>query len=119
MIFESDRNKGWKLFETKLDKSGAWTEPISIESINTFGRKSDLIAGPSISYDGNDLYFFGFFMFQSESEDIYLSKRLKDGWSEPEALPYPINTDNYEGFPSISVDGRSFFLFASMKATLK
>lgn len=109
MIFESDRNKGWKLFETKLDENGQWSEPQSIESINEFGRKNDLIAGPNISYDGNELYFFGFFMLKSESEDIFISQREAEGWSEPVALPAPINTEAYEGFPSISSDGKTLY----------
>lgn len=109
MIFESDRGKGWKLFETKLDENGNWSEPISIESINNFGRKNDLIAGPNISYDGNSLYFFGFFMMTSESEDIFVSKRQVEGWSEPVPLEFPVNTEKYEGFPSVSSDGKSMF----------
>ncbi|MDH5475839.1 MAG: OmpA family protein [Cyclobacteriaceae bacterium] len=109
MIFESDRAKGWKLFETKLDENGNWSTPVSIESINNFGRKNDLIAGPNISYDGNSLYFFGFFMLSSESEDIFVSNREAEGWSAPTPLGLPINTDGYEGFPSVSSDGKSMF----------
>lgn len=109
MIFESDRNKGWRLFETKLGENGNWSKPVSISSINDFGRKNDLIAGPNISYDGNYLYFFGFFMLRSESEDIFVSVRDADGWSEPQPLGEPINTSAYEGFPSVSSDGKTLF----------
>lgn len=109
LIFESDRNKGWKLFESKKDANGIWTTPLPLEEINNFGRKTDLIAGPNLSYDGNDLYFFGFFMFKTESEDIFVSHREGDGWSTPEALPFPVNTDQYEGFPSISPDGNTLY----------
>lgn len=108
MIFESDREKGWKLFESKL-QGKAWTEPAQIESINRYGRKNDLIGGPSLSHDGNTLYFFAFFSLHSVSEDIYYSVREGDSWSEPINMGAPINTDEYEGFPSISADGNTIY----------
>ena len=109
MIFESDRMKGWKLFESQLDDTGKWTEPKPVDKINNFGRTKDLIGGPSISYDGNYLYFFGFFLLQSDSEDIFVSKREKEGWSEPIKLSEPVNTHGYEGFPAISPDDKTLY----------
>jgi len=110
MIFESnvDRKKGWQLFESDLDSLGVWSSPIPLKSIND---KCQFLAGPSLSYDGNTIYYTAFIEGVSQSEDIYYSKRLGlNKWSEPIALGSPINTDdNYEGFPSISADGTTLY----------
>jgi outer membrane protein OmpA-like peptidoglycan-associated protein len=110
MIFESnvDRKKGWQLFESDLDSLGVWRSPVPLKSIN---EKCQFLAGPSLSYDGNTLYYTAFIEGVSQSEDIYYSKRLGlNKWSEPIALGEPINTDdNYEGFPSISADGNALY----------
>ena len=62
MIFQSNRLGGWRLFESTLQENGKWSEPLSIESINNYGKKNDLIGGASLSKDGNYLYFFGYFL---------------------------------------------------------
>lgn len=110
LIFESDQNekKGWELMESSLDLTGKWSEPKPIKAIND---KCAFLAGPSLSYDGNTLYFTAFIEGVSQSEDIYYSKR-KGGqdWGDPVRLEGPINTDDgYEGFPSISADGNALY----------
>lgn len=110
MIFESDvdKKKGWELFESRLDDTGNWTPPASIKSIN---EKCNFLAGPSLSHDGNILYFTAFIENVTQSEDIYYSERIEgNNWSEPKSIGPPINTDTgYEGFPSISADGNSLY----------
>jgi outer membrane protein OmpA-like peptidoglycan-associated protein len=108
MIFESDRDKGgWKLYESRLDKQGRWSEPVPITAIND---KLHFLAGPSLSYDGNILLFTGFIENVTTSEDIFYSLRIDDrNWSEPISIGPPINTEDYEGFPSISADGNSLY----------
>jgi outer membrane protein OmpA-like peptidoglycan-associated protein len=110
MIFESnaDKKKGWQLFETNQDSLGNWSNPVPLKSIND---KCQFLAGPSLSYDGNTLYYTAFIEDVSQSEDIYYSKRLgSSSWSEPIVLGAPVNTDdNYEGFPSISADGTTLY----------
>lgn len=110
LIFESDQNaeKGWGLMESQLTESGNWGEPVSIKAIND---KCNFLAGPSLSYDGNTLYFTAFIEGVTQSEDIYYSQRLAGkNWTEPKRVEGPINTDeSYEGFPSISADGNSLY----------
>ncbi|NBW35431.1 MAG: OmpA family protein [Cytophagia bacterium] len=110
LIFESDQNakKGWELMESVLDSAGNWSTPAPIKSIN---EKCAFLAGPSISYDGNTLYYTAFIEGVSQSEDIYYSKRINDKqWGEPIRLEGPINTDEeYEGFPSIAADGNTLY----------
>ena len=110
LIFESNKNpkKGWELFESALDAKGLWNTPVPLTAIN---ESCNFLAGPSISYDGNRLYYTAFIEGSSQSEDIYYSDRIGETqWSKPINIGAAINTDdNYEGFPSISSDGSSLF----------
>lgn len=109
IIFETNRGGSYALFETRKQEDGSWSSPQSIESINNYGDSTDLIAGPSISFDGNLLYFSASIGI-GNSMDIYVSKRTLNGWSAPEKLSEVINTPTeYEGFPSISADGKSLY----------
>ena len=108
MIFESDRaGTGWKLYQTKLDKRGIWSEPYPIASINNY---CNFLAGPNLSYDGNRLYFTAFVEGETKSEDIYYSDRIGSGWGDPVRMGAPINSrTEYDGFPSISSDGQNLY----------
>lgn len=110
LIFQSDQNteKGWELMESVRGADGAWSVPVPIKAIND---KCAFLAGPSLSYDGNTLYFTAFIEGVSQSEDIYYSKRISgQEWGEPIRVEAPINTDeDYEGFPSISADGNVLY----------
>ncbi len=109
IIFESsvDRDKGWELFQSELDGED-WSAPVPLKSIN---EKCQFLAGPSISYDGNQLFYTAFIEGTTKTEDIFYSNRTGDNsWSEPISVGAPINTDDeYEGFPSISSDGKSLY----------
>ncbi len=108
IIFETNKSGSYKLYESRKDENGQWAAPFPIDNINNFGDSTDLIGGPSISFDGNILYFFASIGFGNR-EDIYFSTREKNGWSVPQSLGAPINTDSYEGFPSISADGKTLY----------
>ncbi|MFY0607906.1 MAG: PD40 domain-containing protein [Cyclobacteriaceae bacterium] len=108
MIIESNRNGRYQLFDSRL-VDGKWTEPRSIEAINNYADSTDLVGGPSISFDGNTLFFFASFRGGLGSEDIYYSIRDGENWSEPKNIGAPINSRGYEGFPSISADGKTMF----------
>ncbi len=108
MILESNRTGRYQLFDSRLE-NGTWTEPRSIDAINNFGDSTDLIGGPSLSFDGNTLYFFASFRNGLGSEDIFYSIRDGENWSEPKNVGTPINSRGYEGFPSISADGKTMY----------
>lgn len=75
------------IYETPLHPSGQWSRPEPIDAINTFSRgMTPVMGGPSISYDGNYLYFFANFPDDKSAfgkEDLYYSVREKYGWSKP------------------------------------
>src|SRR5690606_11226638 len=104
MIIESNRRGKYELYVSQM-QNGKWSDPLPIDGINNFGDSTDLIGGPSITFDGNTLFFFASFRGGLGSEDIYYSIREGNGWSKPVNLGEPINSAGYEGFPSISADG--------------
>ncbi len=112
MIIESNQNETknaerWELFESRKNGDGTWGATTPITAIN---EKCNFVAGPSLSYDGNRVFFTAVIEGINESEDIFYSERLTETlWSEPISVGLPINTDDYEGFPSISADGNSLY----------
>jgi outer membrane protein OmpA-like peptidoglycan-associated protein len=113
LIFESDRQGDWKLFESK--KNGkVWSVPTAIPKITTTFFEKAPLGGPCVSYDGNLLFFSANGKDSDGHEDIYYSVREKGGWSAPMNLGSPINTVDYEGYPSLSADGK-YLYFARAK----
>lgn len=92
----------WRLFEYKMNEGRKWGVPESLDSIDANVDSTSLVGGPSISFDGNTMYFF-------MNNDIYFSERQKYGWSRPYNIGAPINTPGYEGFPSVSADGKTLY----------
>jgi outer membrane protein OmpA-like peptidoglycan-associated protein len=111
MIFETDRaGEGkWELYYTTKNEKNKWTVAKPITNINKVGKENDLIGGPSISYDGKTLFFFASFEGGQGDMDIYYSTWDGKDWSEPKAVGNNINTKAYEGFPSVSVDGKTLY----------
>lgn len=100
------------IYEVKLHPSGEWMKPSHIAAINEYAREmmTPVMGGPSISYDGNTLFFFANFGKSGYGrEDIFYSIREKNGWSKPINIGSTINTDGYEGFPSVSPDGKRLY----------
>jgi outer membrane protein OmpA-like peptidoglycan-associated protein len=112
MILETNRSGRWELYMSKIS-NGEWKAPLAINKISEFVDSTDLIGGPTISYDGNVLYFFSSVKGGYGKEDIYFSVRDGDDWSEPQNIGAPINTHHYEGFPSISSDGKTLYFLRS------
>ncbi len=111
MIFETDRaGEGkWELYYTTKNEKNKWTVAKPITNINKVGKENDLIGGPSISYDGKTLFFFASFEGGKGDMDIYYSTWNGTDWSEPKTLGETVNTKAYEGFPSVSADGKVLY----------
>ena len=111
MIFETDRaGEGkWELYYTTKNEKNKWLPAKPITNINKVGKENDLIGGPSISYDGKTLFFFASFEGGKGDMDIYYSTWNGTDWSEPKTLGETVNTKAYEGFPSVSADGKSLY----------
>ncbi|MCR9250525.1 MAG: OmpA family protein [bacterium] len=107
LVFQSNRDGRYKLYTSVKDGNGNWTNPKPISEVNDFGKENDLIGGPSISYDGNEIYFFA--TFGAGAEDLYRTVKEGNTWSDPIKLGDQINSEAYEGFPSISPDGKRLY----------
>lgn len=109
MIFQGNVGGGvYRLFESRLSADGSWSTPKPLDKINNYSDSTSFIAGPNLSFDGNTLYFFASFNI-GEAEDIFYSIRQGDEWSEPINAGPVINSSAYEGFPSISADGKTLY----------
>jgi outer membrane protein OmpA-like peptidoglycan-associated protein/Tol biopolymer transport system component len=117
IIYQRNDGKKYNLYITNLE-NGVWGEGKSIEKINASGDSTGLVGGPSLSFDGNTLYFFR--SLDRGNHDIFYSQRNKDGWGEPINIGAPINLEptvnkdketvgGYDGFPSVSADGKTLY----------
>lgn len=98
-IYVARRNSsdtGWQMPEL-LDLFPDTKEPVN------YGQ-------PALSPDGSQLYFSADAPGGYGNKDIYVTTLARDGfWEMPENLGPEINTDGYEGFPHIGVDGKLYF----------
>lgn len=113
LIFESDRQGDWKLFESRRNGQN-WSVPTAIPKITTTFFEKAPLGGPCLSYDGNLLFFSANGKDSDGHEDIYYSIREKSGWSAPMNLGKPINSVDSEGYPSLSANGK-YLYFARAK----
>ncbi|MBK8443799.1 MAG: carboxypeptidase regulatory-like domain-containing protein [Sphingobacteriales bacterium] len=67
------------------------------------------VGHPTLSADGNDLYFVSDMPGGYGEKDIYVSHRQGDSWTTPENLGPEINTEGREMFPFIHEDGTLYF----------
>lgn len=40
---------------------------------------------------------------------IWISEQLKTGWSEPQLLPFPVNSGQHDSYPSVTEEGTLYF----------
>lgn len=109
LVFQSNNNeeKLWKLYQSTLNEAGQWSAPQAINSINNYQGGAHYVAGPSLSLHADTLYFCA--SYETNNRDIYYAIKEGDSWGEPISIGSPINSSQYEGFPSISADGISLY----------
>lgn len=92
-------------------KNGKWTAPKNMGStINSSAWESQ----PSISANGNMLYFASKRKGGIGGQDIWMSKRKKDGsWGTPQNLGPTINTSMLEGSPFLHPDGQTLYFMSN------
>lgn len=84
-----------------------WSDPVKVELL----ADSLVAAHPSISADGQTLYFVSDMPGGTGGKDIYRTTRTSPGseWSRPENLGSDINTRGNELFPFIRENGTLYF----------
>jgi len=109
IVFTLSDYKQVKRCLVKIEKIGnSWSEK---EILSFSGQYSDI--EPCFSVNGNELYFASDRPIDLGSErgdyNIWVSKRINNGWSEPQPLQSSINSEKDEFFPSIAKNGNLYF----------
>lgn len=95
------------------NKSGEWTEPV----IAPFsGSKQFFDFEPHVSPDGNQILFLSTRPKVGQEpkpgwtyQNIFVTDRTKNGWSEPYEIGAPVNTDNNEFYPSLTNNSKLYY----------
>lgn len=97
-----------EIYMTEMEK-GVWRqlEPAPFDSRFSDG---DFTVAP----DGRKLYFTSRRSLcgkdeESDSSNIWVTEITEGGWSLPRALPYPVNTEYSDSYPSVTRDGTIYF----------
>ncbi|MGC4021139.1 MAG: hypothetical protein QM734_03930 [Cyclobacteriaceae bacterium] len=113
MIFTICGPRGCDLYESKKE-GDVWKRPVSLgPNVNSAGWE----AQPSLSADGNELYFVSDRKGGLGGYDIWYSKKDSLGrWIRSKNLGRPINTKFDEIAPYIHVNNRDLFFASSGKS---
>jgi len=97
-----------QVFYSKKDSvTNTWSEPISAFSFNSVNYS---IGQPSLSYDGETIFYASDKRKGYGGTDIYYSEKNPDGsWGEPINCGENVNTFGYELFPYVAKDGTLYF----------
>ena len=116
LIFTSDRPGGMGNCDIWMSqrKGDGWSDPVNIGApVNSPGYEGF----PSLSPDGNTLYFVRECPEKTSCKDklgIFYSVKVDDTWTEPKKMPAPINTEYCEFGPVILADNLSL-IFSSTR----
>lgn len=91
---------GFMIYYTRQDRKGDWSDPIKAPFMGDL--KGAL--RPSFAPDGQTIYFISLW-----PRNIYRSRRTKDGWSQPEPMPAPVNSEKIENSVSVGADNTLYF----------
>lgn len=94
-----------KIYFSKLDNLGYWTEPIEIKLFDD----STNVGQPFLTSDSKELYFASDSKIGYGGKDLYYSKYINGTWEEPINLGPKVNSIGNEGFPFISKEGKLYF----------
>lgn len=111
---ESSTDDNQSIYFSQLLSDGTWSKPKNLGPvINTKGND---IHSPFLASDGKTLYFSSDRKGGEGSNDIWMSKRLDDtwtNWSEPENLGPEINTSKWDAYYSIDASGKYAYMVSS------
>jgi hypothetical protein len=104
----SDYRQSKRCLVRILKNSNGWGKK---EIISFSGQYSDI--EPCFSVTGNELYFASDRPIEADSAgkdyNIWFSKKINNGWSEPKPLPSVINSEKDEFFPSVTKNNNLYF----------
>ncbi len=104
------------ILQTHVDDDGSWTSP-EVASFSGAPGANEL--EPAFSPDGRRLYFLSTRPADGSepdpdtrgwpNENIWFVERGESGWSAPQPVGPPVNSDASEFFPSLSANGTLYF----------
>ncbi|MDB5257048.1 MAG: yiaD [Chitinophagaceae bacterium] len=95
------------LYVSFLKSDNTWTAPKNIgHTVNTFGSEET----PFLAADGKTLYFSSNGKPGFGSNDIFMSRRLDDKWTEPLNLGPQVNTKDWDAYYTIPASGDYAYL---------
>ncbi|MCU0430189.1 MAG: OmpA family protein [Cytophagaceae bacterium] len=109
MIFESNRGGRWRLYITQQTKPDVWSLPQELTVVSNFVGPEDFLGGPCLSYDGKTLFFTSNRKGSLGGIDIWYTKRTGTTWEVPKNMGQGVNSSGYDGFPSLSADGKQLY----------
>ena len=102
--FDQKKAMGAQICESQKSKD-TWSEATVIDLVGD----SLVAAHPSLSVDGQTLYFVSDRPGGYGGNDIWKVEKLSDKWGEPENLGPDVNTPGNEMFPYIRDNGELYF----------
>ncbi|OFX89928.1 MAG: hypothetical protein A2W99_08815 [Bacteroidetes bacterium GWF2_33_16] len=100
-----DRKNKLGIYYSKLSREGKWSNPQPFQ----YNNPEYNVAHPSLSEDGEYLYFSSDMPDGFGGSDIYVCEFKNGSWNEPVNLGPKINTNLNEAFPFIHSSGRLYF----------
>jgi hypothetical protein len=111
MFFTRIINKKFVIHHSELVE-GDWNTPKPIQMF-TDKEKESVAIDPSISQDGNTMYFLGISpedRLKKSKPDIYKSQKVGGKWQLATKVGDPVSTDEYaESYPVVVADGSLYF----------
>ncbi|GHN00908.1 hypothetical protein WSM22_23970 [Cytophagales bacterium WSM2-2] len=98
------------IYVSVQNRNGTWSEPINLgPTINTMGDETS----PFLCPDGRTLYFSSNGHPGYGGNDIFITKRIGDGWdqwSEPRNLGPEINSPGFDAYYTVPASGEYAYL---------
>jgi outer membrane protein OmpA-like peptidoglycan-associated protein len=94
-----------KIYSAQKKGEGKWNVPIELP----FNENNSDACHPTISVDGDKLYFASNRAGGYGGMDLYVSEKINGVWGRPTNLGPKINTPKNEVFPYVHADGTLFY----------
>ena len=104
VVRDSKGNVNLKIYAS-VNAGGEWLKAVELP----FNSDAYSTGHPTVSLDGERMYFVSNMEGGYGGTDIYVAHREGDSWGTPENLGSDINTEGDEMFPFVAADGALFF----------
>ncbi len=115
MVFESNMSGYWRLYESQRMGEMRWSGPTYMTDINSTVGRRRFIGGCFQSYDGQFLLMTSDRKDGLGNMDILISEKENGAWTMPRNIGAPVNSEYYEGFPSLYTDGNELYFMRKLK----